>query len=269
MDNIKEINGINIENIGKINAVTKGYFKNKNGVSYERYPYDANHIAVYRMMEASGTTVKNYVGSSNGTADSGLAIATGYGINKKCRSWATTGYKIDSSLNLKLNPITIRFKIKRTGTNTENATLIDTCYLSPMGARGYVVNFGTDNKCYMAITFLNANFAQLNGNKVLDLNVWYDIQFTWDGLTTTNGVKQYVRALTGTDAGKWYDTSNVAQTSIVVNSQATAPFPGSNISSTYNLRIGLSQSAIEGLKNYDVQDLQFSDIVRTDMKDYI
>lgn len=271
MDNIKEVNGINIENIGKLNAVTKGYFKNKSGVSYERYPYDEHHIHVYRMMEASGTTVKDYVGSSNGTANSGLAIDTGYGINKKSRDWATTGYWIQVPDKTPIGAMSIRYKIYVKSTFANKGTILDSCDVGSNPTNHGVVSTITAEKRLATAVVMGSgtDYIQLYGTKILENEIWYDVMSVWDGTTNANGAKLYIKALTGTDAGKWYDTSNVAQSYMTPNHEVTSVLTASN-AATYNIKIG-KPNVFEAfnLTNCKIQDLQISNIARTDMKEYI
>lgn len=269
MDNIKEVNGVNIENIGKLNAVTKGYFKNKNGVSFERYPYDTNHIHVYRMIESSGTTVKDYVSETNGTATSGLAIDTGYGINKKCRSWTTGIYKIDTGIKITQGAKTIRFKIYLTAYPVTNFdTILDTCNITSSNVGTFIL-LSTIGKITFGNCFGSDQYAGVDSNKGLSTNTWYDIMLTSDGTTNANGLKIYIKALTGTDSGKWYDSSNVAQSTISINNQGTSSFT-STAEERYNVYIGNANVATGyNLENTKLQDFQISNIARTDMKEYI
>lgn len=268
MDNLKEQNGINIENIGKINGITKGYWANRNGVSYALAPYDANNTHVYRMMESSGTTVKDYVGGTDGSASSGTTITTGIGINKNARYFDGSHY-ISLGVKAPIGAKSIRIKFKKTqNPSTHFWTLFDSS--DAQGTNyGIIILINTSGK--INVQHYRGNSTQHIFNITSNLTLgseWYDMMLTWDGTTNANGVKLYIKALSGTDAGKWYNSSNVAQSSITYNLTATASYTQTT-ADTYIGTIGNTASSSYYSNYLTVQDLQISDIARTDMKEYI
>jgi len=76
----------------------------------------------------------------------------------------------------------------------------------------------------------------LTGKTYLTDNVLYDVMCTWDGTTSANKVKMYIKSLSGTNDGKWHNGS--AWVTSIASHATTTAASTETTDASYNLVLG-------------------------------
>ncbi|OXS65738.1 hypothetical protein B1B04_24845 [Lysinibacillus sp. KCTC 33748] len=145
-------------------------------------------VASFGFDEASGNTIDKLGNGYVGTV-TGATRVIGWNGEGSAMNGNTT-----SSTTVKFNaPVipngakTIRFKLKVTS-NKEGVVVTRT-----QGSAGNGLQIGLYNSyLYVNLYEKNTLIFGTGLSKILDLNKWYDIMFSWDGTTSTGAVKLYL-----------------------------------------------------------------------------
>lgn len=228
-------------------------------------PYDVNHIAIWKMQETSGTTVSDTKGTYPLIATAGTLITS--------NDFGGYARQFDGGLHYlyhSTNPIipatnkTIRFKIKA---NTNPAPVYVVMENYNATATGIEIIIVPTGKIQISDYVSGANRGTVISTFAITNGIEYDIQYTSTGNTTANGVKQYIKALTGANAGKWIDSSDNYVSNITTNAQIT--LSGNTVSGVNGLFIGTKYDGNYKLSGAYLYDVQVSNVIRYSMEDYV
>ena len=140
-------------------------------------------------------------------------------------------------------------------------------------AEAKVYDIYLDDKKYGLINFSSYKGSagkRFNLNSTISVtdNELYDIMCTWDGSTTADKVKMYIKALSGTNDTKWHNGTEWVS-SIVSHATATAGSVESTDAS-HNLVLGQKANTGGATDAYGgtMRQVEISNVERTQMNDY-